>query len=500
MALLCDGHDALLAMYVSGDTQRAKFVIDPEGTIQTWNAGATCLFGYDSAEIIGQPLSTLYTQQANTEGAAANDLRSATALGRIKQESWRRRKAGNAFIADASLASLRDDDGALLGFGCTIEDITDRKAAQTALAHSELHLRSILATVPDAMIVIDEAGRIVSFSVAAERLFGYTEAEVIGRNVSMLMPGRNAVRHDNYLRHYRETGERRIIGIGRVEVGKRRDGSEFPMDLAVGEARLEGHRIFTGFIRDLTEQQRAELQLKELQSELIHVSRVSAMGTMASTLAHELNQPLTTIANYMEAAQDLLAKGEVDVAMLQEAVHESASEALRAGAIVRRLRAYVGRGEADKSIESLDKLLHEASRLAFPGIKPNGARIVLQVAKNANYALVDRIQIQQVLVNLLRNAIEAVEDSENRDIYVRTRRSSDSMVRVEVADRGPGIAPEILDRMFQAFNTNKSSGMGLGLSICRTIIEAHNGRIGVNANPHGGSTIWFTIPSGAITE
>ena len=350
------------------------------------------------------------------------------------------------------------------------------------------------------MIVIDEAGRIVSFSVAAERLFGYTEAEVIGRNVSMLMPGRNAVRHDNYLRHYRETGERRIIGIGRVEVGKRRDGSEFPMDLAVGEARLEGHRIFTGFIRDLTEQQRAELQLKELQSELIHVSRVSAMGTMASTLAHELNQPLTTIANYMEAAQDLLAKGEVDVAMLQEAVHESASEALRAGAIVRRLRAYVGRGEADKSIESLDKLLHEASRLAFPGIKPNGARIVLQVAKNANYALVDRIQIQQVLVNLLRNAIEAVEDSENRDIYVRTRRSSDSMVRVEVADRGPGIAPEILDRMFQAFNTNKSSGMGLGLSICRTIIEAHGGRIGVNANPHGGSTIWFTIPSGAITE
>ena len=495
-----DDHDALLAMYVAGDTQRAKFVIQSDGTILTWNAGASSLFGYSPKESIGQPLAMLYTPSASVEGKPAEDLRAATDIGRIKEECWRRRKDGSEFIADARLAALRDDGGALLGFGCTIEDISDRKAAQTALAHSELHLRSILATVPDAMIVIDEAGTIVSFSLAAERLFGYREAEVIGQNVSTLMPNRNAVRHDSYLRHYRDTGERRIIGIGRVEVGKRRDGSEFPMDLSVGEARLDGHRIFTGFIRDLTEQQRAELQLKELQSELIHVSRVSAMGTMASTLAHELNQPLTTIANYMEATQDLLAKGQVDIALLQEAAGESASEALRAGAIVRRLRAYVARGDADKSIESLDKLFDEASRLAFPGIKPNGARIVLQVAKNANYALVDRIQVQQVLVNLLRNAIEAVEDSEDRDIIVRTRRGDESMVRVEVVDRGPGIAPEILERIFEAFNTNKSAGMGLGLSICRTIIEAHGGRIGVNANPLGGSIIWFTIPSGAITE
>lgn len=495
-----DDRDHLLAMYVAGDTQRAKFVIDPTGLILTWNAGARSLFGYTRDEIVGHPLARLYTPAENAAHKPQDDLAIAEAMGRVKNEGWRARRDNSAFIADVSLAALRDDAGVLLGFGSTIEDITDRKAAQTALAHSELHFRSILATVPDAMIVIDEEGKIVSFSLAAERLFGYQEAEVVGKNISLLMPEGSQSRHDGYLAHYRQTGERRIIGIGRVEVAKRRDGSEFPIELSVGEACMGGHRLFTGFIRDMTEKQRAELRLKELQSELIHVSRVSAMGTMASTLAHELNQPLTTIANYMEATQDLLSNQAVDVDLLLEAASESASEALRAGAIVRRLRAYVARTDSDKSIEALEKLFDEAARLAFPGVRPRGARIVIQVARSASHALVDRIQIQQVLVNLLRNAIEAVEGCDNRDIIIRTYPSADSMVLVEVVDRGPGIAPNILSRIFEAFNSSKTSGMGLGLSICRTIIEAHGGRIGAKANPIGGSIIWFTIPSGTITE
>jgi two-component system, LuxR family, sensor kinase FixL len=173
---------------------------------------------------------------------------------------------------------------------------------------SAQHLKSILETVPDAIIVIDEAGIIQSFSAAAERLFGYAAEEAIGRNVSMLMPSPHREQHDGYLRHYRETGERRIIGIGRVVVGERKDGSTFPMDLSVGEMSTGGRRYFIGFIRDLSERQHSESRLQELQSELVHVSRLTAMGEMASALAHELNQPLSAIANYLRGCRRMLDK------------------------------------------------------------------------------------------------------------------------------------------------------------------------------------------------
>src|SRR5690606_22686780 len=171
---------------------------------------------------------------------------------------------------------------------------------------SAIHLRSILETVPDAMVVIDEKGRIISFSKAAERMFGFAEAELLGENVSALMPSPDRERHDGYLQRYLETGEKKIIGIGRLVTARRRDGTTFPMELSVGEATIGAERIFTGFIRDLTERQEAEKRLHTLQDELAHVSRVTAMGTLATSIAHELNQPLTAIANYVETASDML--------------------------------------------------------------------------------------------------------------------------------------------------------------------------------------------------
>jgi two-component system sensor kinase FixL len=391
---------------------------------------------------------------------------------------------------------LRGPDGVHRGFGHSIHDITGQKAAEHALTRSELHVRSILATVPDAMIVIDDLGKIQSFSAAAERLFGHAEAEVLGRNVAMLMPSPYRQRHDGYIARYKSTGERRIIGIGRIVVGLRRDGSEFPMELSVGEASSEGHRIFTGFIRDLTDQQRAELRVKELQSELIQVSRVSAMGTMASTLAHELNQPLTAIANYMEAARDLIDQPEGDnAALLRQAVDEAAQETLRAGLIVRRLRDFVARGEVEKKVEDLPTMIDEASRLGLTGAHERGIRIFFELDARASAVVVDRIQIQQVLVNLLRNALEALTGREERDIVVRTARARNAMVRVSVSDTGPGIDPALAATLFEAFAGTKERGMGLGLSICRTIVEAHGGRIWAEPRAGGGTIFHFTILS-----
>lgn len=484
-----------LALFVEGATDRAMFVLDTEGRIRSWNAGAEILFGYRPDAVIGQSGEKLYSLQDRGAAKPDADMAKVRARGRLRENTWRVRQDGSEFFADVAITAIHSANGTLRGFGQMIYDITGRQAAAAALARSELHLRSILATVPDAMIVIDERGIILSFSSAAERLFGYSEAEVVGANVEILMPPSDAARHDRYIAHYRETGERRIIGIGRIVVGQRRDGTEFPMKLSVGEANSDGHRIFTGFIHDLTEQQHAELRLKELQSELIHVSRLSAMGTMASTLAHELNQPLTAIANYLEAGRELLDAGGAEAAtLLREAIEESTSEALRAGKIVRRLRDFVARGEVERRVEDLPRLIDEASRLALIGAHERGVRAFFELAPDITTVTVDRVQIQQVLVNLIRNAIDAVAGQEVRDITISTCALDNAMVEVSVADTGPGLSPDIAARLFQAFATTKPAGMGLGLSICRTIVEAHRGHIRAEPRPTGGTVFRFTLP------
>jgi two-component system, LuxR family, sensor kinase FixL len=370
--------------------------------------------------------------------------------------------------------------------------------ARQAVAR-EAHLTSILDTVPDAMVVIDERGIIQSFSSAAERLFGYAAAEIVGTNVKRLMPSPYRENHDGYLERYLRTGERRIIGIGRVVVGERKDGSTFPMELAVGEMRSSNQRFFTGFIRDLTERQQTEARLQELQSELVHISRLTAMGEMASALAHELNQPLSAIANYMKGSRRLLENNSDDrSALLRDAMEKAAEQALRAGQIIRRLRDFVARGESERRVESVKKLVEEASALALVGAKDQGVRVRFQFDPTVDLVLADKVQIQQVLLNLLRNAVEAMESSQKRELIISTASGNDGMVTISVADTGSGIAPEMMSQLFQPFVTNKRHGMGVGLSISRTIIEAHGGQIGVEPNPAGGTIFRLTLR--AVTQ
>ena len=285
-----------------------------------------------------------------------------------------------------------------------------RSASQLRVANEELaishaHMRSILETVPDAMVVIDEKGIIQSFSAAAERLFGFTAGEVQGRNVSMLMPAPYRHEHDGYLDHYLTTGERRIIGVGRVVVGQRKDGGTFPMELAVGEVAQAGKRQFIGFVRDLTHRQERERLLHEMQSELLHISRLSTMGEMASALAHELNQPLSAIANYLQGSKRLLQNSPDERApMIMEAMGKAAEQAVRAGQVIQRLRDFVARGETEKRIESIKKLVEEATALALVAAKDQSIRMNLRLDPSIDLVLVDKVQIQQVLLNLLRNA------------------------------------------------------------------------------------------------
>jgi len=396
---------------------------------------------------------------------------------------------------------------AVIGIGVSViggrlQRMRLRAAASTRdVLAREAHLQSILETIPDAMVVIDEQGIMQSFSSAAERLFGYAAGEAIGRNVNILMPSPYREDHDGYVRRYLQTGERRIIGIGRVVVGERKDGSTFPMELSVGEMRSSDKRFFTGFIRDLSERQRTEARLQELQAELVHVSRLTAMGEMASTLAHELNQPLSAIANYLKGSQRLLQDRSDDLAKrLRGALDKAADQALRAGQIIRRLREFVERGDTERRMESIVKLIEEASALALVGAKEQGVRVSFRYDPQAELVLADKVQVQQVLLNVMRNAVEAMEGSRRRELQVYTGTTDDNMVMISIADTGTGISEEIASQLFQPFVTTKRHGMGVGLSISRTIIEAHGGRIWIEPNPGGGTIFRLTLPAASNEE
>ena len=483
-----------LGLLIDGATNYAIYMLDPDGCVTIWNRGAERIKGWTEAEIIGRHVSIFYPPDEVATGKPASDLARAGAAGRIEENSWRLRKDGSEFLASVTITALHDEAGALRGFGKVIRDITDEKAAETALERREEHLRSILATVPDAMIVIDEAGTVTSYSAAAARLFGHAEGNVVGANVSMLMPGAERDRHDGYLSRYLTTGEAHIIGNTQLVTGLRANGETFPLELAVGEAVSGGQRIFTGFIRDLTERQRAARRMQELQSELIHVSRLSAMGTMASTLAHELNQPLTAITNYLETTRDLLADPEPEtLGLVREALGEAAGQSLRAGEIVRRLREFVARGDVLQSAQPLATLIQEAATLGLMGAREADVSVTITLHDDTAVVMVDRVQIQQVLVNLLRNALQAMRASVRRELSVTTLAEPAGCVEISVADTGPGIPAAMRDRLFHAFATTKEDGMGLGLSICRTIVEAHGGRIWATAGASGGTVFHFTV-------
>ncbi len=470
-------------------------VIDRSALILAVNRAAERLFGYSIAELAGRNVSMLMPEPyaSQHDGYIARYL----ATGEKKiigvgREVAGRRKDGSVFPMDLSVGEALTDGKAI--FVGLVRDLSAQKAAEAALRERESRLRSVLDTVPDGIVVIDEYGAVQSFSAAAERLFGYREAEVVGRNVGMLMPSPYREAHDGYLRRYAATGERRIIGIGRVVVGLRKDGATFPMELEVGEFSAGGRRFFTGFVRDLTEHQAAKRRIEDLQAELLHASRLSVMGQMASAMAHELNQPLTAVINYLEAGRRLIDRDAPSLDRLGDLMSRAAAQAERAGDVIRHLRQFARKGQPERRPENLNTLVEEALALALVGARQAGVRVVVDLDRSLPAAAVDGVQIQQVVLNLVRNAVEAMEAIDRRELRVTTR-SSGGRIEILVADSGPGIAPEIAERLFQPFATTKRSGMGLGLSISREIVEAHDGELSAAPGPDGGTVFRVVLPT-----
>lgn len=367
------------------------------------------------------------------------------------------------------------------------------------LASTDALFHALIRTAIDGIMVIDEEARVQVYNPACERLFGYTRTEVLGRNVDMLMPEPYRSEHDGYIARYLKTSVPHIIGIGREVVGRRKDGSTFPMYLSVGEGTVNDQRIFVGIVNDISEQRARDKRIQELQGELLHVTRMTAMGEMTSALAHEINQPLTALLNYTSAARRMAKNMGEPAAQLVEILERAVDQTERAGLIIRRLRNFIEKREPDRAPEDANKIVEDAIALGLAGFRDTGTKWRLELQPGLPQVLIDKVQIQQILVNLIRNATEAMGGRDKRQLTVTTALDGNE-VEIAVADTGSGLPDDVVSRLFHPFVTTKERGMGMGLSISRTIAEAHGGRLWLASNTPQGATFKLSLPIGSSME
>jgi two-component system sensor kinase FixL len=357
-------------------------------------------------------------------------------------------------------------------------------------------LQGLLDAAVDAIVIIDHRGCIQSFSRSAEQLFGYSREEMIGRNVSVLMPERDRAAHDGYLARYLRTREPHIVGRGREVNAQRKDGTVLPVQLAVGTVPHCEPPRFVGFIQDLTRQRQDEANAARLQDRLTHVARLATIGEMASGVAHELNQPLAAIATYAHACERLLGVPTPDIEEVQTALREIAGQAVRAGDIIRRLRSLARAEDLQRRPVDINTVIVELTELIQPNAQAHEVTYRVSLDRGLPLLSVDRGQVQQVILNLVRNALEALAEALTRggEILLHTRRSADGDVEICVCDNGPGVAPGMVDRMFDPFCTSKPTGTGLGLAISRTIVRAHEGTLSYRSNEPAGACFTIKLP------
>ncbi|HWB95278.1 MAG TPA: PAS domain S-box protein, partial [Bryobacteraceae bacterium] len=462
-----------------------------DGIVTSWNQAAEHLFGYPGNEIVGRPVSLIFPSFLQEEGS---ELLNRVAKGEHFTRFSTQRLAKNGAVLDVrlTLSPIRDSAGAIIGISKIVEDVTEKLLAEHRIRRLEAdrgYLADIVESSHDAIVARNMDGLIVSWNKAAERLFGYTAAEVVGMPVSMLLPPDLKRESDTMAEQLSAGGN----AIHYESTRPHRDGTRVPVSITVspvldGKGNVKG---VSSFLRDITEQKEAEARLKHLQAELIHLSRWNTMGMMASTIAHELNQPLTASVNYVRAARRILSGPEPDILRAGSFLDKAVEENKLAGGIIRSLREFIDKRETSRAAENLNKVVEEAISLSLAGGPGSKTLVAVRLEPLLPPVMVDKIQIEQVLLNLIRNAMDAMEGKGEITI---TTAAETGFVRVSVADDGPGIAPEVMKALFQPFITTKEKGMGIGLTICQSIIEAHGGKVWAENGPQGGAIFHFRLP------
>ena len=355
----------------------------------------------------------------------------------------------------------------------------------------------MLDAAVDGVVLIDHRGLIKAFNRSAERLFGYTAAEVLGRNVGILMSDAEQARHDLHIKRYLESGVPHIIGRGREVIAQRKGGASFPVFLSVGVLPDANQPQFLGFIRDLTPEREAQSQQQELRERLILVSRLAMVGEIAAGIAHEVNQPLAAITNYAWASQRLLGASDPDIGEVRAALHEIGTQAGRAAEIIRRLRRLARSPEMRREPSSINSLVSEVTELARSEAARHEVRYELDLGLGLPPLNIDAGQIQQALLNLLWNAVQALNGStaNPKQVSIRTRATPERQVEIDVCDNGPGVSAALASRLFEPFFTTKEQGTGLGLAMSRTIAEAHGGTLNYRANTPAGACFIMRLPA-----
>jgi len=402
-------------------------------------------------------------------------------------------RQGARFIHGTYIPS-RDGGGRVDGLYILVVDLTEERRLRWQLAEELKRSQAIVDNAIDGIVTIDAGGTVRGFNPAAERIFGFSRDEVVGQNVSMLMPEPDRSRHDSYIRRYLESGKGHIIGIGREVLGRHRDGSSIELRLAVAEVS-ERERLFIGFTRDIRARKSAEREAREHFAELAHLTRLSTLGEVSAGLAHELSQPLTAIAAAVEAGLMMLDADAPNSGSLRPALDQIARQGQRAREIVEQLRTYMRKGEPHSMAPcNPARLVDNVLRLLNYEIEAHRIAVQTRLDSGLQSLIVNRIQIEQVLFNLAKNAIDAMRGTRGERLLSIEGKVRSGACEFLVTDTGPGIAEADLPRLFNPFFTTKTDGLGQGLSICRSIIERHGGTLTGENCDRGGAVFRFTLP------
>ena len=489
------GFDGSLEDEILKTVETPIVVLDRDGAIVRFNAASERLTGYSAADSLGRKIWEFLIIDEEIETVRKIFEETCGASTPTHFVNYWKTKKGERRLIEWSNERLNDIEGDVAYILATGIDITESRSREKALSESKAFLRSIIDASPVAVITINSEGRILTFSHEAERTFGYNEADVLGANIKVLMPEPDRSAHDGYIRRHIETGERRIIGKPRQIEAQKKNGEIFPAVLHVMEF-ADGSPIFVGFVEDLTDQKATERRLKETQTQLLHAGRVGELGEMATSIAHELNQPLTASASLAGAVALMLKKVEFSgrnesIALLDDVV----GEIRRASEIIRQMRDFVRKRKTAKSLHNVNQIIEEACTIAVIGAETEGIEVKTEFDESVGAAQLDRTQIQQVITNLIRNAMDAMRTSPKKELTISTGRR-DGLIEVKVIDTGSGISNDVKNRLFEPFVTSKDDGLGVGLAISKTIIEAHHGELTMLDNEPTGTVFLFRLPPG----
>ncbi len=469
-------------------------VLDARARIVAFNDALLGFVGRSAEELRNADFAALFVHE--DQRRAFESFFQSQADGGARIDAWLT-CAGSHRPVRCWLSRLDASPESRVRFAVTAIDRDSDHEAWSRLAEKEARLQSILDTAVDGIVTIDEKGMIESLNLATERIFGYSSQELIGQNVNTLMPPPYRIEHDDYLSNYLSTGKKKIIGIGREVEGRRKDGATFPLDLAVSEFYVAGRRRFMGLMRDISERKRAEREARRHLDELAHASRLSALGEMATGIAHEVNQPLAAIVSYAQACLNLLDSENADKALVKDALAQIAAQGRRAGEIVHHLRQLVRKDPAERGNIDVNKCVHAVMNLFANELESSRVTISLELCHDLPRVRADRVQIEQVLLNLIRNALDVMTEqtSSSMRMSICSRAAGEKGVEICVTDSGPGLGGKDPDRLFETFYTTKPSGLGVGLSISRSIIESHGGRLWAKENRGGGLSVHFVLPA-----